>query len=123
MRDADDPVSDGDLDCLAGEPHTDLVGVTGEGDLAVTANDACRARLVRLVRFEDARVERFRVSESEPFPGGDHPDPLVGPIMVVGVNPGVDRRLCGVEIDEHLAVEKLAPQRFVESLHLPGRGR
>src|SRR5437899_3349494 len=39
------------------------------------------------------------------------------------LHPGVDRRLGGVEIDEHLAVEELTPQRLVEPLDLARRRR
>ena len=38
MRDADEPVLDGNVDGLTGEPHPDLVGDAREADLAVPTN-------------------------------------------------------------------------------------
>ena len=68
--DADEPVSDSDLDNLASEPHADFVELRREADLPVTANLASRRRLNRctLDRFSVGPPARPNRSEGRTSP-------------------------------------------------------
>jgi hypothetical protein len=55
--------------------------------------------------------------------GRGHGQRLMGPLVVVGLHPGIDRLLgLGQAGERPLGLEQLPPQGLVEPLHLPGGG-
>src|SRR5262249_46362057 len=112
--DADEAVSDGDLDGFTVEPHSDRVEGAGEADLAGPGDAAGRGRLLdKLDRFD-----WFAAGETEPFPRDDVTDALMTAIVVIGVHPPVQLRLGVGDGVEHLAVEELDTHRLVPAFHL-----
>ena len=122
-----EPAVADDLDGLTGQPHPGLVAGGGEADRALGARPAAsspahrrRASARRAASAGSLAVASASWNRSI---GGDPPDRLVRPLVVVVPHPRVELRLGVGDRGEHLAVEELAAQRLVPPLDLAGRGR
>lgn len=93
VGDVREPVLADDLDGFAGEPDPELVGDRREADRPLRGDlpgcDRGRGRGVRGCCFQ-LDVCRDGAGKAEPLPRRDHPDALMGPVVVVGPDPVVE---------------------------------
>jgi hypothetical protein len=129
VMERDEFTLDGDPHGLAGEPAGDVIVHGSEADDAMRVDAPRRHQPLDMLGLRLGswrRLHRFTLgdgSELEATDRSNHPDALVGSLMVVALDPRIDSGLRSREIGEHLAGDAFALERLVEPFDLPRRGR
>lgn len=112
------PVIDGHFDCLTRKPCPDRVALTSETDPTMTTNLASRHRTIGLLD-----QDRWWFSQPEPIKRDNTTNPLMPTIVVITLNPLIDRYLGLSDRVEDLPVQELGSQCLMPTFDLPGRCR